>query len=56
MILRRVGQAQRPVPGTRLLREYQGVEYIATVTRYGFEYQGRPQYYGKSHVPFSRSP
>lgn len=42
MILRRVRQTQRPVPGTRLLREYQGVEYIATVTRDGFEYQGRP--------------
>ena len=42
MILRRVRQEQRPVPGTRLLREYHGVEHIATVTRDGFEYQGRP--------------
>jgi hypothetical protein len=32
----------RPIAGTRLLREWQGVEYVATVTQDGFEWQGRP--------------
>ena len=33
---------QRPIVGTRLLREYQGTEHVVTVTRDSFEYQGRP--------------
>ena len=32
----------RPVAGTRLIREYQGVEHCATVLADGYEYQGRP--------------
>ena len=40
--LRRIRQDQRPIAGTRLLREYQGVEHVVTVTRDGFEWQGRP--------------
>ena len=28
--------------GTRLIREWQGVEHIVTVTADGFEWQGRP--------------
>ena len=32
----------RPITGTRLLREWQGVEQIVTVTATGFEWQGRP--------------
>ena len=32
----------RPVAGTRLIREYQGVEHCVTVLADGFEYQGRP--------------
>jgi len=32
----------RPITGTRLIREWQGVEYIVTVTSDGFEWQGRP--------------
>ncbi|SDE80120.1 DUF2924 domain-containing protein [Ruegeria marina] len=31
-----------PITGTRLIREWQGVEYVATVTADGFEWQGRP--------------
>ena len=31
-----------PVAGTRLLREWQGVQHITTVLHDGFEYQGRP--------------
>lgn len=32
----------RPITGTRLLREWQGIEQIVTVTQSGFEWQGRP--------------
>jgi hypothetical protein len=32
----------RPITGTRLLREWQGVEQIVTVTVDGFEWRGRP--------------
>jgi hypothetical protein len=40
--LRRIRHDQRPIAGTRLLREYQGVEHVVTVTRVGFDWQGRP--------------
>jgi hypothetical protein len=40
--LRRIRHDQRPIAGTRLLREYQGVEHVVTVTRDGFAWQGRP--------------
>ncbi len=32
----------RPIAGTRLIREWQGVEHCATVLLDGYEYQGRP--------------
>ncbi len=32
---------KRPAVGTKLIREYQGIEHHVTVTRNGFEYQGR---------------
>ena len=32
----------RPLAGTRLVREYQGVPHTVTVRTDGFEYQGRP--------------
>jgi len=32
----------RPIVGTRLIREWQGVEYCVTVRDEDFEYQGRP--------------
>ena len=32
----------RPITGTRLLRDWQGVEQIVTVTADGFDWQGRP--------------
>ena len=32
----------RPLSGTRLIREYQGVEHCVTVRDNDFEYQGRP--------------
>ena len=32
----------RPISGTRLIRDYQGVEHCVTVRDQDFEYQGRP--------------
>jgi hypothetical protein len=32
----------RPIAGTRLIREYQGVEHCVTVRDDDYEYQGRP--------------
>jgi hypothetical protein len=32
----------RPISGTRLIREYQGVAHCVTVRDDDFEYQGRP--------------
>jgi hypothetical protein len=40
--LRRIRADDRPIAGTRLLREYQGVEHVVTVLPDGFEYEGRP--------------
>ena len=42
LTLRRIRKDQRPLTGTRLIREYQGVEHLVTVTRDGFDWQGRP--------------
>ena len=36
-----VRRGDRPIAGTRLIREWQGVEHCATVLDDGFEYQGR---------------
>ncbi len=40
--VRRRRSDDRPIVGTRLIREYQGVEHSVTVLADGFEYQGRP--------------
>jgi hypothetical protein len=32
----------RPVAGTRLVREWKGVEHVVTVREHDFEYDGRP--------------
>ena len=32
----------KPIAGTRLIREWQGVEHVVTVTADGYEWQGRP--------------
>jgi Protein of unknown function (DUF2924) len=32
----------RPITGTRLIRDWQGIEHSVTVRDDGFEYQGRP--------------
>jgi hypothetical protein len=31
-----------PIAGTRLIREYQGVEQVVTVLQVGFEWRGQP--------------
>jgi hypothetical protein len=40
--VRRRADHDRPIAGTRLIREYQGIEHCVTVRDDGFEYQGRP--------------
>jgi hypothetical protein len=35
-------RGDRPIAGTRLIREWKGVEHTATVLADGYEYQGRP--------------
>jgi len=43
VVLRRIRAGKdRPVAGTRLVREYQGVQHAVTVLADGFEYEGRP--------------
>src|SRR3954468_14322303 len=42
VVLRRIRADNRPLPGTRLLREWQGVEHAITVQADGFEWEGRP--------------
>ena len=41
-IKRRVRMDDRPIAGTRLIREWQGIEHCVTVRDHDFEYQGRP--------------
>jgi hypothetical protein len=42
LTLRRIRANDRPIVGTKLVREYQGVEHVVTVLADGFEYEGRP--------------
>ena len=39
---RRPRYAERPIAGTRLIREYQGSRHTVTVTANGFDWEGRP--------------
>jgi hypothetical protein len=41
-ILRRTRSEEKPISGTRLIREWQGVEHCVTVRDFDYEYQGRP--------------
>jgi hypothetical protein len=41
-VKRRIRLDDRPIAGTRLIREWQGVEHCVTVRDHDFEYQGRP--------------
>src|SRR6266404_3517850 len=39
---RKARPLQRPIAGTKLIREYQGIEHCVTVRADDFEYMGRP--------------
>ncbi len=41
-VMRRIRHDDRPIAGTRLLREWQGVEHCVVVRDSGYEYEGRP--------------
>ena len=40
--VRKTRADERPIAGTRLIREWQGVEHAVTVLNDGYEWQGRP--------------
>jgi Protein of unknown function (DUF2924) len=40
--VRRVRHDREPITGTRLVREWQGIEHTVTVLADGFEWRGRP--------------
>ena len=40
--VRKTRADERPIAGTRLIREWQGVEHTVTVLKDGYEWQGRP--------------
>src|SRR4051794_38392056 len=42
IVLRRIRADSRPLPGTRLVREWQGVQHVVTVRADDFEFEGRP--------------
>ncbi len=42
IVLRRVRADSRPLPGTRLLREWRSVQHVVTVRAEDFEFEGRP--------------
>lgn len=42
LAIRRMRTDIRPIAGTQLIREWQGVEHCVTVRVHDFEYQGRP--------------
>ncbi len=41
-IMRRIRADQKPVSGTRLIREWQSVEHVVTVRDKGYEFKGAP--------------
>ena len=42
VVLRRIRADSRPLAGTRLIREWQGVQHVVTVRIDDFEFEGRP--------------
>ncbi|HVY21198.1 MAG TPA: DUF2924 domain-containing protein [Bauldia sp.] len=42
VVLRRTRTEEKPISGTRLIREWQGVEHCVTVRDHDYEYRGRP--------------
>ena len=51
VVLRRIRADSRPLPGTRLLREWHGVEHAITVMADGFEWEGRALQVALRHRP-----
>ena len=41
-MMRRIRAGQKPIAGTRLIREWQGIEHVVTVRDDGYEYRGAP--------------
>jgi Protein of unknown function (DUF2924) len=41
-VMRRIRSGQKPIAGTRLIREWQGIEHTVTVRDDGYEYRGAP--------------
>jgi Protein of unknown function (DUF2924) len=41
-VMRHLRAGQKPISGTRLIREWQGVEHVVTVRDEGYEYRGTP--------------
>jgi len=42
VVLRRIRADSRPLAGTRLIREWQGVQHVVTVRQDDFDFEGRP--------------
>jgi hypothetical protein len=42
VVLRRTRTEEKPISGTRLIREWQSIEHCVTVRDHDYEYQGRP--------------
>src|SRR6185503_2918728 len=42
VVTRRTRLNDRPIAGTTLIREWDGIEHCVTVLQEGYEYQGRP--------------
>jgi hypothetical protein len=42
VVLRRIRADSRPLPGTRLIREYEDVQHVVTIRADDFEFEGRP--------------
>ena len=42
VVLRRIRADSRPLAGTRLIREWQGVQHVVTVRMNDFDFEGRP--------------
>ena len=41
-VMRRIRGDDKPIAGTRLVRDYQGVQHTVTALTVGYEWQGRP--------------
>ncbi|MGH6813694.1 MAG: DUF2924 domain-containing protein [Methylocella sp.] len=51
-VMRRIRTDRKPISGTRLIREWHGVEHVVTVRDDGYEYRGAPY---KSLSPIARA-